>query len=161
MEYVVLNDLNSYDLTTDQATVGALSTLFVDASLLGAAYSLTFDGSAETDGAFYLTGGAGDDTLTGGDYAVGDSFYIVSGGTDTVYGGGGDDQTFMGANMTAADTIDGGAGTGDIVYLDGDYSAGLTFGATTMTNVDILKLGLYAPGPQLQSDHRQRHGGER
>ena len=146
VENLTLLGGHSYDLTTDDATVGAFKVLFVDASTLGAGDSLTFDGSAETDGSFYVTGGAGDDTLTGGDYAVGDSFYIVSGGTDTVYGGGGDDQTFMGANMTAADTIDGGAGTGDIVYLDGDYSAGLTFGATTMTNVNILKLGLYTPG---------------
>ena len=34
--------------------------------LLDAGYSLTFDGSAETDGDFHIIGGAGNDTLTGG-----------------------------------------------------------------------------------------------
>ncbi len=67
---------NSYDLTTDDATVAAGQTLTVDASALSGSDTLIFNGSAETDGTFtfevndpnvlsdsQLTGGAGDDTL--------------------------------------------------------------------------------------------------
>ena len=40
----------------------------------------------------------------------------------------------------ASDSINGGAGN-DTVSLTGNYAAGLTFGASTMTNVETLKLG--------------------
>jgi len=39
----------------------------------------------------------------------------------------------------ASDEIDGGDGT-DTVTLSGNYSSGLTFGSTTMVNVEKLKL---------------------
>ena len=115
--------------------------LTVDGSALKSGYSLTFDGSAETDGSFVITGGAGNDTIFGG--ALADTFDLTGGGNDTAQGGGGDDTFAMGAALTAADAIDGGAGSGDTIYLDGDYSGGLTLGATTMTNVEELLLGFY------------------
>jgi VCBS repeat-containing protein len=62
-----------------------------------------------------------------------------SGGTDSINGGSGDDVVFMGGNLTAADHIDGSTGN-DRVVLNGDYSAGLTFTATTMVNVENLGL---------------------
>ena len=126
-----------YDLTTNDATVAAGATLKVDATGLQAGDTLRFDGSAETDGHFNLTGGAGNDTLIGG--AQSDFFQLRRGGTDSAQGNGGNDTFSLGSKFTAADTIDGGAGS-DTAVLNGDYSGGLVLGATTMTNVETLKL---------------------
>ncbi|HEV2561861.1 MAG TPA: calcium-binding protein [Rhizomicrobium sp.] len=128
---------HSYKLITNDANVASGQTLTVDASALGASNTLTFDGSAETNGQFVLTGGAGNDALTGG--AGADTFNLGSGGNDTASGGNGNDIFNMGAAFTAADQIDGGAGT-DTLSLNGDYSAGVTLTATTMVNVESLSL---------------------
>src|SRR5581483_2814962 len=85
----------------------------------------TFVGGAEND-TFY--GGGGDDTFT------------VGSGTDTLSGGAGNDQFNLFGNLTAADQIDGGAGN-DTLSLNGDYSARVTFTATTMVNVETIQLG--------------------
>ncbi|HEV2562221.1 MAG TPA: bluetail domain-containing putative surface protein, partial [Rhizomicrobium sp.] len=77
------------------------------------------------------------DVLTGG--AGTDVFNLQNGGNDIVHGGGGNDTFNMAAAFTAADQIDGGAGT-DVVWLDGDYSQGVTFLATTMVNVETINL---------------------
>jgi Ca2+-binding RTX toxin-like protein len=66
-------------------------------------------------------------------------FDLTHGGNDTASGGGGNDMFNMGAALTAADTIDGGSGS-DTVQLNGDYSAGLTLGATTLVNVEVIQL---------------------
>ena len=78
-----------------------------------------------------------DDNLTGtsGD----DVFIMAQRGNDTVSGGDGNDLFRFGQYLTAADHIDGGTGD-DRVVLDGDYSAGLTFAADTMVNVERLQL---------------------
>ncbi len=128
---------HSYKLTLNDANVAAMQTLTVDASALAAANSLIFDGSAETNGSFDIVGGAGSDSLTGG--AGNDQFDLSHGGNDTAKGGGGNDTFQLGGALTASDKIDGGAGS-DTVVLDGDYSLGLTFAATTMVNVETLKL---------------------
>src|SRR6185437_40684 len=58
-----------------------------------------------------------------------DAIHLMAGdGSYTVTGSAQDDTFDMGATFTAADSIDGGAGT-DTVTLNGDYSAGLVFGA--------------------------------
>ena len=141
IERMFLNGGHSYELTTNDATVAAGKMLTVGASALGAGDHLTFDGSAETDGRFNITGGAGDNTVTGG--AQDDTFDLSLGGTDTVYGGGGDDYVRMGAFLDSGDRIDGGAETSlqDSVYLAGDYSAGVVFSPTTMTNVEKIWFG--------------------
>jgi Ca2+-binding RTX toxin-like protein len=82
-------------------------------------------------------GKAGNDTLLG--FGGNDIFNMTKGGNDTVSGGDGDDQIKFGAAFTAADSVDGGAGT-DRLFLDGDYSAGVVFGATTLTNVEQIIL---------------------
>ena len=66
----------NYNLTTNDATVAAGQILQVDASALGVGNTLTFNGSAETDGQFYITGGLGGDDLTGG--AGADHFIYTS-----------------------------------------------------------------------------------
>ncbi len=128
---------HSYNLTTNDGNVAAGQVLTVDGSALGASDVLTFNGAAESDGAFSLLAGAGNDTLTGG--ANADTFALSTGGNDTVQGGGGNDTFTFGASLTAADTVDGGAGS-DTVVLNGDYSSGLTLGAATLANVETLSL---------------------
>jgi Ca2+-binding RTX toxin-like protein len=85
----------SYNLTTIDANVG-VEGLVVTAASLREGETLSFNGTAETDGAFRIQGGAGDDSVAGG--AKGDYFQ----------GGAGDDQLFgLGGN----DTLIGGVGT--------------------------------------------------
>jgi Ca2+-binding RTX toxin-like protein len=79
----------------------------------------------------------GDDDLTG--TAGNDQFQLWKGGSDTASGGEGDDSFRMGAALDATDRIDGGSGR-DVVYLRGDYSAGVTLGAETIVNVEVLHL---------------------
>lgn len=111
----------SYDLTTIDANVEAGKTLTVNANLLQAGENLTFNGAAETDGSFLIYGGQGHDDLTGGQGS--DAFFF------------GDDGRF-----TAADQVDGQGGLDDQLGLRGDYSGGVTFLATTMTNIETLVL---------------------
>jgi Ca2+-binding RTX toxin-like protein len=82
-------------------------------------------------------GTAGDDTQTGG--ADGDRFDFYQGGNDVLDGGGGDDRFNMGAALNAADHIEGGAGS-DTLNLDGDYSAKLQMGGTTIHGIELLHL---------------------
>jgi Ca2+-binding RTX toxin-like protein len=138
MESIVVSAGNNYSLTTSDATVVA-STLSIDGSALGAANTLTVNASAETEAGttYNITGGAGNDVLTAG--AGADHFDISYGGNDTVSGGAGRDTTYAGAALTSADVIDGGGGT-DFLYLSGDYSGGLSFGASTVTNIEVIVL---------------------
>ncbi len=93
---------------------------------------VSFDDSAETDGKFeFLLGSQPGSTITSG--AGNDTFHGGGSGT-TMNGGGGNDTFAFGANFDGTDTIDGGAGT-NVVQLTGDYSAGLTFGATSLQNI--------------------------
>jgi Ca2+-binding RTX toxin-like protein len=126
-----------YNLTTNDGNVGADKKLVVKAGTLGSGDTLTFNGSAETDGRFVVTGGAGNDVLTGG--AQGDEFRLTQGGTDHVHAGGGDDTISMGA-LTASHVIDGGAGF-DILEITGAVGSDVvSFTASTMTGIDRLVL---------------------
>jgi hypothetical protein len=113
VEKIVLATGNDYDLISADATVASGQTLTIDASALGSADFITFDGSAETDGGFTFKGGAGDDTLTIGSVAT-----------------------------LLASTIDGGADVTffhDSVVLNGDFSAGVTLSAANLTNIETLR----------------------
>ena len=137
VEYLNLTAGHSYNLTMDNATVAAGRTLIVQGGTLGVHNALTFDASADTTGGrYFVYSGRGNDVLTGGN---GNDFFRVGTGTDTVHGGGGNDRGSFGAALTAADSFDGGAGN-DIVYLRGDYSAGLVLGASTLVSVETLQL---------------------
>lgn len=130
---------HNYTLTTNDANIAAGQGLTIDASLLGAGNVLNFNGSAETDGSISVTGGAGNDTITTG--AGFDSVNAAHGGNDTINLGGNtpddsgnDDSVYFGAAFTAADRVDGVNGNAE-VDLQGDYSGGVTLGATTLLNV--------------------------
>jgi Ca2+-binding RTX toxin-like protein len=111
----------SYALTASNVNVAAGGILTINSNGLRATENLTFNGAAETDGGFAFFAGLGSDTLTGG--GANDGFMFGPGG-----------------RFTAADRLDGGAGGGDQLGLRGDYSALITFTATTMVNVESIAL---------------------
>jgi Ca2+-binding RTX toxin-like protein len=65
---------------------------------------------------------------------------IASGDGHVALNGGSANDTFgFTGNFAAADAVDGGGGVNTLA-LDGNYSAGIVFGATTVQNVAILML---------------------
>jgi len=124
----------NYDVTTDDATVASGHGLNVDGSALASGSSLVFDGSGETNGSLTIKGGAGSDTMTGGAQA---DVITMGFGSDTVTAGDGNDTVTIAGNFTTADQVDGGAGA-DVVALTG--GANITLGATTIVNVETIKI---------------------
>lgn len=111
----------------------------------GTTMNLTFDGSAETDARFQIAGFGGDDMLIGG--ALGDIFNLggFGGGTDVVFGNGGDDIAHPLETFGASDIFDGGQGN-DTLELRGDYGKGLIFAASSLSSVetiDLVNVGSY------------------
>src|SRR5262249_55580751 len=151
---------NTGNLTIDGSALGKGETLYVN-DAAETTNAVTILGGAGDDTMFAgtgndtLSGGAGNDRITGGAGAdqidTGDGNDSVSGGdggdvitagkgVDTLSGGTGDDQFVLGAYLTAADRIDGGVGT-DEVLMTGDYSSGLVLGTTTIINTEKITLG--------------------
>jgi Ca2+-binding RTX toxin-like protein len=87
-------------------------------------------------------------TMAGGH----DLIVLDDGGDDTVSAGGGNDFIYFGDAWTAADKVDGGAGT-DTVALLGNYT--ITFGEGHLTGVERLALytGQHAPGGTAHNYH--------
>jgi hypothetical protein len=106
-----------YDLTMVDANVAAGVTMVVDANRLRIGEDFTFNGSAETDGAFFIYGGGGTDTLTGG--SRNDVFYFGEGG-----------------QFGASDHVDGGSGGIDQLGLRGNYT--IVFGATQLIGIESI-----------------------
>lgn len=141
----------NYAVTSADATVAAGQIFTVFGGNLTSNDSLTFNGSAETDGSFLMFGGLGTDTLTGG--AGNDAFYFGPGrfgSTDAVTGGAGVDQlgldSFAGnltlradnANVEVLALLRGPSGTintyGTIFVDDSWVAAGETKTITAVTN---------------------------
>jgi len=100
----------TYALTTVDANVTAGQQLTVLGVGLQSDETMVFNGSAETDGSFYIAGGAANDTLVGGQ----NNDSLVGGlGNDQLYGLAGDDWLLGGAG---ADTLRGGTGRDSFVY---------------------------------------------
>ncbi len=91
----------SYQVTMNNGNVLAGQTLIVSANTLRAGELFYFTGTAETDGAFRIFSGAGDDVLTGGQ------------GADEIWGGAGNDQI---EGQAGADVLRGGLGNDRFVY---------------------------------------------
>jgi hypothetical protein len=91
-----------YNITTRDINVASGVQLVVDANRLRLGEDLTFNGAAETDGSFFIYGGGGTDTLTGG--AKNDVFIFGHqnqwGSSDVVTGGAGVDQLALRGNYT-------------------------------------------------------------
>ncbi|MGD0142976.1 MAG: calcium-binding protein [Rhizomicrobium sp.] len=127
---------HSYDITASAGSIVGVHGLLVDASQVGPGQTVDFNGSAESvNFDFDLTsltnstivGGSGNNTFNGG------------GKNDTLVGGAGNDRFFFGSQFDGTDSIDGGGGH-NTVLLDGDYSAGLNFGANSLVNIQHLVL---------------------
>lgn len=103
---------HNYDLVMADGNVAEGATMKVDASALGAGDSLTFNGTAEKDGSFVITGGAGADALYGG------------GRADTIMGGDGGGTIYGGGDE---DLLSGGAGADTFLYHAARESTGLGF----------------------------------
>jgi Ca2+-binding RTX toxin-like protein len=141
IETMTLGTGHSYTFTMNDGNVGVGQTLLVDGSALGASDVLTFDGSLETDGAFRIVGGAGNDHLIGGD--VRNVFNLSLGGNDTVIGRQGLDIFRFGAAYNSSDSVDGGAGAFDRLSLAGDYTGAnaLVLDAASIVGVERIRLG--------------------
>ena len=140
-----------YEIVWNDAGIAANQRITVFAGDLNAGDSITFDGSAETDGSFMMFGGFGTDSLTGG--ANSDAFYFGPGRfgeDDVVVGGAGIDQLgldgFAGDLTLSASNADvevlallrgpdGSVNTyGTITVDDSWVAAGLTKTITANTN---------------------------
>jgi Ca2+-binding RTX toxin-like protein len=103
-------------------------------SLAGLANVENLTGSDNSNHDF--RGNSGDNVITGG--GGNDTIRVYDGGNDTVHGGAGDDLIFIGAALTAADVIDGGADI-DTLIIQGNYPGGLTLTAN-VTNIENLSI---------------------
>jgi len=112
------NNFYDYNITMVDTNVAAGATMVVDANRLRLGEDFTFNGSAETDGAFFIYGGGGTDTLTGG--SRNDVFYFGENG-----------------QFGASDNAQGGAGI-DQLGLRGDYT--IVFGATQLSSIESIGL---------------------
>lgn len=131
---LVMKAGHSYDLSTGGGPP------LVDASALGAGNFLHYDEASETvDAPDTVLGGGGDDRIATGN---GGDTIVTGAGKDFVDGGDGDDTIDMGANLTAADRVNGGDGTGDTLLLDGDYTGAhaVVFAPNTVVNVETTSV---------------------
>jgi Ca2+-binding RTX toxin-like protein len=110
---------DGYSIVTVDANVASGVTFTVDGSALITTNTLTFNGSAELDGKFAMTGGAASDTLTGGS------------GVDTISGGAGADVITGGAG---ADSLTGGSGADVFVYTSASVAHSAGTNADTITD---------------------------
>jgi hypothetical protein len=115
----VAGNFYDYNITTVDANVAAGAQLVVDANRLRVGEDFTFNGSAETDGSFFIFGGGGTDNLTGG--AKNDVFYFGESG-----------------QFGASDTANGGSGGTDQLGLRGNYT--IVFGATQLVSIESIGL---------------------
>jgi Ca2+-binding RTX toxin-like protein len=147
VETILLSGFETIQLKMNDGNVAAGQTLTMTyvSTNPNDPFAIQIDASAETNGNYVfntdsatdtLIGGAGNDTFNSG--AGADTINIAFGGNDIVNAGADNDIIVAGAALTAADTINGGSGS-DTLTLNGDYSAGLVLGATTLTSVETLQ----------------------
>lgn len=113
------------------------SAIHVSLAVTGPQAVGTHQGSDTLIGIENLTGSSHNDTLTGD--ANANTLDLSHGGNDRALGGDAADIFVMGGAFNPADRIDGGAGR-DTLQLNGDYSAIVTFTATTLVNVETILL---------------------
>lgn len=142
----VANTTTSVSITSKDTLVAAGATLTLQATTLTTGV-LTFDGSAETDGAFNITGGGAGDTLKGGsgndtiDGGSGSNNITAGLGHDTLISGSGNDIFSFAAvsGLTSADSVDGGSGS-DTVALTGNTAFTATNDFDGVKNIEAITL---------------------
>jgi Ca2+-binding RTX toxin-like protein len=108
-------------------------------SILDQSGSMTIDGSMRGHGTVEVDDGA-TFVFDGSSSTNADQVNISSGtGSVSLTGGAGNDFFSFTDNLAVTDRVDGGGGN-DTLYLNGDYSAGLHFGVTTLQNVENVTL---------------------
>ncbi len=114
------NSFYDYNITTIDANVAPGGVLTVVGGNLRVGEDLVFDGSAETDGAFRIFAGRGNDSLTGG--AGNDGFFF---GAD--------------ANLNGLDVVNGNDGI-DALALRGNYfgATAVQLQNTSVTGVEVI-----------------------
>ncbi|HEX4534699.1 MAG TPA: calcium-binding protein [Rhizomicrobium sp.] len=146
IERVQLVGQHDYKVSLRDGNVAAGTTLSINADHLDPQHTLTVNGIAETDGQLHIVGGHGNDVIATG---AGDDRIHAGEGNDSIREGGGADHISVGTGddairftngFDASDRVNGGAGL-DRVFLNGDYSHGVTLAANTLRNVEQLRLG--------------------
>jgi Ca2+-binding RTX toxin-like protein len=108
-----------YHITTVDSNVAPGVQVIVDANRLRLGEDFIFNGSAESDGRFFVWGGGGIDLLTGG--AMNDVFYFGENG-----------------QFGASDGVNGGSGGTDQLGLRGNYT--IVFGAGQIVGIESIGL---------------------
>jgi Ca2+-binding RTX toxin-like protein len=99
--------------------------------------------TGSTDAGHDFRGNASNNVVRGG--ALRDFVRLQDGGNDTAITGEGSDTVYFGGAFNALDTVDSGGGV-DAIILQGDYSAGITFGTGSASNITGVESISLAPG---------------
>lgn len=113
-----IGQANQYALSVAAGTLSWGQRLTINGGGLEAIEHFTFDGRQEANGHFRIFGGLGTERLTGGQQS--DGFFF------------GEDR------FSAAERIDGVAGSDDQLALFGDYQTRIVFEADTIRNIDTI-----------------------
>ena len=98
---------------------------------------LTTDNFTFENGSLLLLGDDGDTLLTGGTGQ--DYFGLGRGGNDTVIAGSGNDVIDIENTLSADDSLDGGAGDNDILFVSGTFTASMA--PSTLRGVERIVVG--------------------
>jgi len=142
VETIFMSAGHSYKLVMNDGNVAAGQSMSLNADLLGATDSFVANASAETDGQYYLGGGAGDDTLIGGQ--AGNTLYGNLGQDHMTAGHGADVFRYLDVSEStgaARDILTGFDAKHDSFDLPFDVSVGgidaaLTHGVLTEAHFD-------------------------
>jgi Ca2+-binding RTX toxin-like protein len=128
------NNYYDFNLTMADGNVAPGQQLTVNGQSLRAGEDLTFDGSAETDGSFFVYGGHGVDVLKGG--AGNDVFF------------------FEGTRWGSSDRVDGGGGRDSVVISAGNGVTHIEFDANDLANIESISLNnRYASDPSASPSY--------
>jgi trimeric autotransporter adhesin len=124
---ITTSGIVGFNLTAANANLPAGALLTVNGAGLGAGEGILLNGSAELDGRFLVTGGAGADQLTGGS---GNDEFHGGAGADRLVGGGGADQLFgeegddiIDETGSGSDSVFGGEGADQITLTRGSFTS--------------------------------------
>lgn len=129
--------LNGAFTYSDNMPSGKITSLAFDD--MGGAHYAAITGMSMSVHDLETFGAASDGTGFESTLFHGSDTFTVSGGVDTLNGFAGNDTFNLGSTLTAADSIDGGAGAHDTVVLSGNY-INLVLGATTLLNIEKIQL---------------------
>lgn len=127
---------NGYSIAFDAGAVQGVNRLMVDATDIGPGIGADINGGAESIGFNFQLGDLTDSYIFGG---AGNNIFNGGGSGNTLDGGAGNDRFIFGNGFDGTDQINGGGGTNS-VFLSGDYSSGVTFGAGALVNIQHLVL---------------------